>query len=543
MPDDVIAWTRAVRSAQSWQLALQLLEDAGRRRVQRDTILLNSFLACAKGGGAWRVALEQLRRFEAVPVSVSSYGAALASSPPWQRAVGLLRELQRQLRANLIAYSSGLSACTAAWPAASLLLQKLQGEHLEADVIAMNSAISASPWQRSLHLLAGLQLRPSIVSYGACIASCEWRASLDLLLKLDKRHLVPLNSAISCCGNASKWRSAQLLLSKSCSVVTLGACISAYEKGAQWLWALHCAELFARRRVPLNLIARNAATSACEKAAQWQRGAVLLLELEDLALETSLTSFHGAISACEKAKQWRHALHFFEEACTRLRGNVITFSSAISACQKAAQWERALLLVHAMPSETGNVVAYNAALAACELGQWEQALQLLDIARQVHVSPDDLSYESSMRAAANAEQWEVSVHLLAEMRQALISVTEVALNAAISACENGAQWRPVLALLADLKLADMEGDVMTCSGAISAFGKAWRWRRALEFSFEDVVTYSCIVGACARSSQWRPAVALFEAMAEEKLRPDARSGERSGANAECQALLSEMACK
>ena len=38
--------------------------------------------------------------------------------------------------------------------------------------------------------------------------------------------------------------------------------------------------------------------------------------------------------------------------------------------------------------------------------------------RQVHVSPDDLSYESSMRAAANAEQWEVSVHLLAEMRQA-----------------------------------------------------------------------------------------------------------------------------
>ena len=32
------------------------------------------------------------------------------------------------------------------------------------------------------------------------------------------------------------------------------------------------------------------------------------------------------------------------------------------------------------------------------------------------------------------------------------------------------------------------------SAAPKAFGKAWRWRRALEFSFEDVVTYSAREG-------------------------------------------------
>ncbi|CAJ1409479.1 unnamed protein product [Effrenium voratum] len=171
---DVVSYGAALGAcaqAGMWQQALLLLEDMAKAEVTPNDICYNSAIAALSAVGLWQQALLLLRG-----ASRPGYGAAIAACAQgvqWQRALLLLAVMeQASFEPNLLACSSGIAACAQGgeWQLALAMLQSLT----RADLVAYSSALSACEWQRAGALLAGLQkLTPNEHSYTATVAACE----------------------------------------------------------------------------------------------------------------------------------------------------------------------------------------------------------------------------------------------------------------------------------------------------------------------------------------------------------------------------------
>lgn len=96
------------------------------------------------------------------------------------------------------------------------------------------------------------------------------------------------------------------------------------------------------------------------------------------------------VFACQ---EWTQAVWILA-ACQRknLQPHVVAYNTAISACER--QWEVALLLFWEMLGhEEPDLITYNAMISTCAAGLWQQALGLLDRAKEQLVQVDVMSLD------------------------------------------------------------------------------------------------------------------------------------------------------
>merc|ERR1712146_613455 len=113
------------------------------------------------------------------------------------------------------------------------------------------------------------------------------------------------------------------------------------------------------------------------------------------------------------------------------------------------------------------------------MGQWQEALRLLDEMKKNNIAPDTITYSAAISACEKGGQSQEALRLLDEMKKNNIPPNTITYNAAISACEKGGQWQEALRLLDEMKKNNIAPNTITYNAAISACEKGEQWQEAL----------------------------------------------------------------
>ncbi|CAK0899350.1 unnamed protein product [Prorocentrum cordatum] len=490
---------------------------------------------------------------------------ACALGREWQRAVALLVEARRwHVQPNLAMYNAALRACSLAgdvWEHALALFGGMERDRCAPDEFTFRSAISSvegcGAWEAALLLLAaharaGLEpeaiLEVSVA--GACNDAAEWQQAFELASSLRHSGLFPrdprgrlkvTNSAIFACKAAGEWRQALAMFSATPhrSVTTYNAAIGAAEAGGAlvlpwrarrpWVRAVALLAQMDRLAFEPAEVTYGSAIDCCEKGAEWQRGLDLLWD----AVERQVTPLDGicriAARACAAGGAWQQALLLLQATLRPCDGgnsqippataNMIC--SVVGACGTESAWRRALQLLFELPVDPRvlDVTVFNAAISACETaGEWQQALALFALAgsrgRQAW-SPDAVSCNALLSACEKGAQWKRALALLESMRRHGPDPTPTSLNAALSACEKASQWEAALALLAGRAGWHPLGAAQTRAPSARA-------ATAVEGGRVDVemIPYNAVIAACAKSQEWKRALALLDDALTTHIQPD-----------------------
>ncbi|CAJ1339274.1 unnamed protein product [Effrenium voratum] len=173
------------------------------RSTSHDLVTYNTALHACAMGGWWQLALELLRRarrrrLRANAVSCTAAVDACARATKWQHALGLFSvsratpamnallahlhwdvalELAASSEPDLTTWNLLLSARGASWQMVSWLLPR--AERLGADHFTWTAAALMLPWPRSLALLGMPGLAPAAAA--AVMKTCRWRHVLQVL--------------------------------------------------------------------------------------------------------------------------------------------------------------------------------------------------------------------------------------------------------------------------------------------------------------------------------------------------------------------------
>lgn len=394
----------------------------------------------------------------------------------WQQAVAVAQGALRS-SGGVAADLLGRAVCTSAigafgvglhWEHALCILWSLVACRLEAEVVAMNAAISAC--ERSVLL----ETPPGMPS--DALVPGPWRLAIHLIPAARAKgvggDVVTCGAALSACDKAARWLLAAVLLSAAnrrwgqesvglrVDVVALSAAVSALAKSHLWRRARAVIGALETRGMEPETVATNASLTACEKAQAWLASLAALTCGRGRSLRPTLISCNAAASACaggatsfaapvgsvaaEKKQPWEMAWCVAEDASRQaLRPDAFTRAATLSACEKASRWSLTLRTLG--ESDLRNRFAHSAAISACEkCGRWAAAAFLLRELRHVGrgvAGQDVVAISACISACEKGRRWAVAQCLLEEMSWLGVSPNTITYNAAISACDQGSKWQ------------------------------------------------------------------------------------------------------
>lgn len=509
-----------------WQLALLLFDELKRIGLEADTVTFNSAISACRGHpGTWFLALSILDEANewgfADLVSFSTAISASEQSDNWQIALALLckvKELKLQL--NTITYNSAINVLGKMheWQGALLLLSEVSRQ-LPCTLVSYNSAITAcaraSQWHRAILLLQSFQSETSadIISYNAAIHSCEepgmWEVALDLWEQLGdmslQKNAVTFGSMISTCAKASQWELALDVLERqssrgASSLISCNAALTALERSQQWSLAL---QLLVDFPLTPDIISFNSAISACGKAGQTMFFRRLLFRLRRLSLQENLVTYNAIINGFAVSSRWQEALDALQTTSRALETDLVSFHSASAACVASSAWQRALRLMEMAKDVRLRLdrVSYTLAINAYEkANQWQEAVHLL---RSFQKAADIMFYNAAINACA--DQWQQGVLVLSQLNEDQIRANAVTYGALLSACRNGRAWIPALRLLSELFQLKLETNSVVFNATINACGRAEQWTHALEVMSimeQAQLCTACVFNAETQSSSY-----------------------------------------
>ncbi|CAJ1425048.1 unnamed protein product [Effrenium voratum] len=337
-----------------WQEALDLLSLTSLRRLQLSVV---SYGLAARAA-AWRKSLavlpELLRR--GMKVELATCGAVLSScekASQWRQTLDTLNQ-QQQHRAwpqpNVVAYSAAIAACEKArnWPMALHLLRSMSEIGIQPDLVALNSALSACPWE---------------------LALCLGEVAVSHSMQLNTVSYNILLSALSVGQSFSQSRELEVL------------------------------EDMRRSLLQPDVVTYNTLLSATLRRADWQAACGYLEEMPQVLLAPDEVSFATALATCDQAKQWQVALRLLAQMRRQRLAPERAEESALAACERAGQWQRTLAL-----ASPRSIRGLNTALrAAGQALLW--ALPLLLLARAA--PPPDAKSFAALAESAEAAQVEL----------------------------------------------------------------------------------------------------------------------------------------
>ena len=383
--------------------------------------------------------------------------------------------LPADVRANSFTYCALFSACEkaagAAWRVALEGLELLPRKRVMPEALLGNAVLSAcgkaGHWIMAASLLADCyDLERDDVSFNAVLGGfgreeCVglWRSGQALFHTMRseglKVNLISCNSLMTILEKNRKWRHAHDLLAKglhcfgvSEDAVTFNAMLSSYEKGQQWRsaqWQLACMKVSAM----VSVVSLGACISAYGQASAWERAVCLYSNFVDFNLQANSVTCGAALTACERGRSWVLALRLVETK--ELQLGPVEMNAALTACSSSHVTDRALKFAQQMVSQRLQVdlVTFNAVLNLCRHdGLWFQSIELLKGRSSLgdfrHVDPDMLSFSATLAACAVAGRPYESFDLLMEAAASRITLDTQAVTNALEACHKRNLWQHVL---------------------------------------------------------------------------------------------------
>ena len=199
--------------------------------------------------------------------------------------------------------------------------------------------------------------------------------------------------------------------------------------------------------------------------------------------------------------------------------DLISYGSGISACGKAARWQESLVLLSMCFDRlrqqkcVPDIICFNAAIDASGRGwQWAHSLQLLFDMCQLRVSPDVVSFSSTVAALQKSSRWQMALATYATQEYGA-ELDVFALTAALSAAEKGRQWQAALSMLMK---SQHVADRICFEAAMGASQGSCQWELSLSLltQMADVMvargatSFATAVRAASTASKWKHAVSI-----------------------------------
>ncbi|CAK9058787.1 unnamed protein product [Durusdinium trenchii] len=500
--------------------ALKMLERVKKERAEKELLLVYSraISACTKAANVDEAIFwfDEMRRSGVQPDKVawnSIINACARNGRPAEAEMWLGEMEASEMQPDVVSYNTVINVC------AHNDRPEEVSRQLPCTLVSYNSAITAcaraSQWHRAILLLQSFQSETSadIISYNAAIHSCEepgmWEVALDLWEQLGdmslQKNAVTFGSMISTCAKASQWELALDVLERqssrgASSLISCNAALTALERSQQWSLAL---QLLVDFPLTPDIISFNSAISACGKAGQTMFFRRLLFRLRRLSLQENLVTYNAIINGFAVSSRWQEALDALQTTSRALETDLVSFHSASAACVASSAWQRALRLMEMAKDVRLRLdrVSYTLAINAYEkANQWQEAVHLL---RSFQKAADIMFYNAAINACA--DQWQQGVLVLSQLNEDQIRANAVTYGALLSACRNGRAWIPALRLLSELFQLKLETNSVVFNATINACGRAEQWTHALEVMSimeqeqiqPDLITYDTIIAATA----------------------------------------------
>ncbi|CAE7382910.1 unnamed protein product [Symbiodinium sp. CCMP2456] len=441
------------------------------------------------------------------------------------------------LAGELIWFTKQISAAgwQSAWTRSSQLLLGTQQVALQPDVVLLGAVSGAFShgrrWQEAVQLVAGLQclaVRANQVLHGAIVAACreQWLRAFCVLQEMSEVNLGASTVAAGPVVHASPWVLGLDLLGdlrgRLCEISSVCWNSIIASSGASWPKALNLLDVSKQDAAETNLVALTAAfivTSA------WRASTGLTEQWDAPAYGAAFTKL-GAFG------EWARPLALLQQASEgRVHLEQPQSAAAVGACSRSSAWRRSLNILlrrsHSYARPVDNVAAWtSSADASGQMQYWQNALQVLRVARSSGVKLDATAAVTAERACLAAEEWIRSLEILAGQRHVRLSGDIVSHAVSVEACCVGSCWNQALVLVVSQR-------DQTSSAALNSFvsscTSAGAWQQAVEaLSFvpsteteEDAVFgWNSALMACVSADKWDKALLLLNDMSAVLLKPD-----------------------
>eukprot|EP00434_Breviolum_minutum_P021121 symbB.v1.2.018634.t1/scaffold1495.1/size115473/1 len=248
-------------------------------------------------------------------------------------------------------------------------------------------------------------------------------------------------------------------------------------------------------------------------------------------------TLRGAVlGALCRGEQWQRALLFLQDTrLQRLQLDVISCNGLLSAISKTlpSAWPMAAEVLlemrqGALPSP--NRVSFNATIAAAARGAaWPVALGVLQDMHDFHVMSDIVTLGTSINALQHDRLWQHVLQLLRDFSEKLVQPDLRAWNGAMTCCTRAEAWRMTLQMFNHLRSdsSSVEANEVSYNAALSALERGQHWQPVLWMLEEmqqrqvraDVVSFNTSISAMQWGQQWEMALHLFESSQRRKVEP------------------------
>jgi len=181
-----------------------------------------------------------------------------------------------------------------------------------------------------------------------------------------------------------------------------------------------------------------------------------------------------------------------------------------------------------------SITTYNALIDACARNNDMVRVQPLmeDMARQ-GIEPNVITYSTIVKGYCQDNRLEKAFELLEEMKKSsCLHPDEITYNTVLDGCARSGLWEKGIAVLEDMQKAGVFPSNFTLSVLVKLANRSKRPEKAFELCDElckkyhfrpNVHVYNNLVHVCTSHLTTRRALAVFEEMLSEKVRPDTRT--------------------
>ncbi|GAB5366123.1 hypothetical protein AAMO2058_001117600 [Amorphochlora amoebiformis] len=286
--------------------------------------------------------------------------------------------------------------------------------------------------------------------------------------------------------------------------------ISAQKLNLNWPLALSIFNRIPRHNLTRDTITYNTLTTVLSRSGQW----VAAIRLVNTLINN--IKHRGKISDSPRGKR-------------EILPDSITINAGIYAAKIGKNGPLAVKLLNDMPSWgiSPNTVSYSTTISALRgPNAWLTALELLEDMKRSRVSRNVITYNSVMKTAAMAGKWEISLDLINEIKKEGLKPDSISFNTAIDACSEFGRVDVALKLMEGMKEYSVRPTTITYNTAISTCEKVADIETA-QWLFDDMennglkrdtITYNAMISACEKARDWKRALELLSEMRRRGIR-------------------------
>ncbi|CAL1132868.1 unnamed protein product [Cladocopium goreaui] len=521
-----------------WTLSLSKLDEMKNLHIQPNMVVWSEIVASVAAERHWRIALDLLRRAEAVGAhpEVVYNSVMTAFGGDWQKAVLVLEaSASKRLQPSVVSLNSILSACAVAanWAKAAGHRGAGKPRHrccqskrpmAKVLIFAVPSVpaelFGGLPKEDSSLITEGRVLRLSSCCaleifgvFSACIAGLDWCNGLHLLAIADtsttstgRRLLSAVNAAAAVCGGlrSSSGVTSPRKIQNSQNTPKWTQWTQKHEKSQEsnWHWSLELLQSAVKAEVKLDIVAFNAMVGGSGASSGWQQAVNHFSALQRHGMlpdRITFSTFHVI--------PWQGALQLTHDMIRQsLRGDsqLSMLKSAAASAEAATNpgsdlWTKALYLcsfdlgkAEADKVDKGDKVSlslHRSVLGACAAAaSWSQAVIAFVETAPAAARKDNLSFLAAIKACARGQQHSFTQQMLKTMENLKVEKTKEIYTAAMGSAndafgqglEGGWEWS--LTLLREMRSTEVEVDAVALGVVLSVCLRARCWEVALQLA-------------------------------------------------------------